>query len=192
MLDKIKQLRELTGVSIAECQKAIKESGGDIEKACFILKKASLAAADKRSERKAGSGIIESYIHMNGRIGVLVELRCETDFVARNEDFKELAHNLAMQIAALNPLFVSKDNVPSEKKSEIEEAFLKDIEGLNKSKEIAEKIVKGKVDAILKEQVLLEQPFIKDQNMTVSDFLKEAIQKFGENIKIARFIRFEV
>lgn len=192
MLDKIKQLRELTGVSIAECQKAIKESGGDIEKACFILKKASLAAADKRSERKAGSGIIESYIHMNGRIGVLVELRCETDFVARNEDFKELAHNLAMQIAALNPLFVSKDNVPSEKKSEIEEAFIKDIEGLNKSKEIAEKIVKGKVDAILKEQVLLEQPFIKDQNMTVSDFLKEAIQKFGENIKIARFIRFEV
>ncbi len=192
MLEKIKQLRELTGVSIAECQKAIKEAGGDIEKACLVLKKASLAAADKKSERKAGSGIIESYIHMNGRIGVLINLRCETDFVARNEDFKELAHNLAMQIAALNPLFISKDDVPSEKKSDIEAAFLKDAESLNKPKEIMDKIIKGKVDAILKEQVLLEQPFIKDQNITVSDFLKAAIQKFGENIKIAKFVRFEV
>jgi len=192
MLSKIKQLREQTGVSMMECKKALEESGGDIEKACFILKKISLKTAEKKSEREVGAGIIESYIHGNGKIGVLVDLRSETDFVAKNSTFKELAHNIAMQIAALNAKFISKEDISPEIKDEIETAFRKDIESMNKPPEIVQKIVAGKVDAVLKEQVLLEQRFVKNPDITISDLLKEAVQRFGENIKIARFVRFEI
>lgn len=192
MLNKIKQLREQTGVSIAECKKALEESAGDIEKACLVLKKFSLSAAEKKAGREVGSGIIESYIHGNGRVGVLIELRCETDFVARNPEFKELAHELAMQVAALNGKFVSREEVPQEIKNELSEVFKKDAEGLNKPADIIQKIIDGKMEAVFKEQVLLEQPFIKNQDLTVAEFLKQAIQKFGENIKISRFCRFSI
>ena len=192
MLEKIKNLRQRTGVSIGDCKKALEEAGGDIEKACLILKKFGLETADKKSGRALGAGIIESYIHGNGKVGVLIDLRSETDFVAKNPVFKELAHELAMQIAALNARFVSKEDVPETINEELKEVFKKEVEGLNKPPEIIQKIVAGKIDAILKEQILLEQPFIKNQDQTVADFLREAIQKFGENIKINRFARFEI
>lgn len=192
MFDKIKQLREQTGVSMMECKKALERSGGDIEKACLILKKISLETAEKKSEREVGAGIIESYIHANGKIGVLVDLRCETDFVARNVEFKKLAHNIAMQVAGLKARFISKDDVPEEIKEELKKVFKKEADNLNKPPEIIQKIVDGKIDAILKEQVLLEQPFVKNQDITISELLKESVQKFGENIKIARFSRFEI
>lgn len=192
MLNKIKQLRERTGVSIAECKKALEESAGDIEKACVVLKKFSLSAAEKKSGREVGSGVIESYIHGNGRVGVLIELRCETDFVARNPEFKELAHELAMQVAALSAKFVSREDIQKEIKDELSEVFKKDAEGLNKPADIIKKIIDGKMEAVFKEQVLLEQPFIKNQDLTVAEFLQQAIQKFGENVKISRFARFEI
>ena len=128
MLEKIKQLRTKTGVSIAECKKALEESGGNVEKACLALKEVSAKIAEKKSEREAGAGIIDSYIHGNGKVGVLVDLRCETDFVARNEAFKGLAHNIAMQIAALNARFISRDDMPEELKEELREVFKKDAE----------------------------------------------------------------
>ena len=192
MLEKIKQLRTKTGVSIAECKKALEESGGNVEKACLALKEVSAKIAEKKSEREAGAGIIDSYIHGNGKVGVLVDLRCETDFVARNEAFKGLAHNIAMQIAALNARFISRDDMPEELKEELREVFKKDAENLKKPPEIIQKIIEGKIEAVLKEQVLLEQSFVKDPDITISELLKEAIQKFGENIKVARFARFSI
>lgn len=192
MLDKIKTLREQTGVSLQECKKALEEAEGDTEKALSILKKASLKTAEKKSERETGAGIIEAYVHLNGKVGVLVDLRCETDFVAKNPNFKELAHNIALQIAALKPKFVSRADIPANVKEELEEVFKKDVKDMKKPPEIIQKIIEGKMESVYKEEILLEQPFVKQQDITMSDMLKSAIQKFGENIKISRFIRFEI
>lgn len=192
MLDKIKELREQTGVSFQECKKALEESGGDLEKALSVLKKASLKAAEKKSERATGAGIIESYVHLNGKVGVLLDLRCETDFVAKNPEFKELAHNIALQIAAIKPKFVSRDDIPEEVKNELASAFEKEAADFKKPPEIIKKIIEGKMESVYKEEVLLEQPYVKNQDMTISSILKEAVQKFGENIKIARFTRYEI
>lgn len=192
MLDKIKTLREQTGVSLQECKKALEEAEGDIEKALSILKKASLKTAEKKSERETGAGIIEAYVHLNGKVGVLVDLRSETDFVAKNPEFKELAHNIALQIAALKPKFVSRADIPANVKEDLEEVFKKDVKDMKKPPEIIQKIIEGKMESVYKEEILLEQPFVKQQDITVSDMLKSAIQKFGENIKISRFIRFEI
>lgn len=192
MLDKIKELRKKTGVSINECKKALEEAGGSLEKALFVLKKASLAAAEKKSERETGAGVIEAYIHSNGKVGALVDLRCETDFVAKNPVFKDLAHNVALQVAALKAKYVSREDISEEAKENLASVFKKEIEGMKKPVEIAEKIIQGKMESVYKEEVLTEQPFVKNPEITISGMIKEAIQKFGENIKIARFARFEI
>lgn len=192
MLDKIKQLRNETHVSFAECKKALEESGGDIEKALAVLKKASLKTAEKKSERETGAGIIEAYIHSNGKVGALVDLRCETDFVAKNPEFKNFAHDIALQIAALKPNFVCREDISDKVKEELASAFKKETEKLNKPAEVLEKIISGKMESVYKEEVLMEQSFVKNQDTTISDLIKQAIQKFGENIKIARFTRYEL
>lgn len=192
MLDKIKQLRVETGVSFAECKKALEEAGGDIDKALVVLKKASLKTAEKKSERETGTGIIEAYIHLNGKVGAFVDLRCETDFVAKNPEFKNFAHDIALQIAALKPKFVCREDISEMVKEELVAVFKKETEKLNKPQEVLEKIITGKMESVYKEEVLMEQSFVKNQDITVSDLIKQAIQKFGENIKIARFTRYEI
>jgi len=192
MLAKIKELREQTAVSFTECKKAIEEAGGSLEKALAILKKASFAVADKKSERATGAGVIEAYIHSNGKVGALVDLRCETDFVAKTAEFKELAHNIALHIAALKPKFVSRDDIPEEAKKELEYSLAKEIENANKPENIKKKIIEGKMESVFKEEALMEQPFVKNPDIQISSLIKESIQKLGENIKIARFARFEI
>lgn len=188
----IKKLREKTGISMNLCKKALEESGGNFEKALIILRKEGESIAEKKSERKAKEGVIEAYVHNTGKIGVLVDIRCETDFVAKNESFKAFAHDIAMHIAASNPSFLSKDAAPAEIVEEMKKIFEEEARDMNKNEDITEKISEGKLESYIKENALLEQQFIKNQDITIGDYVKEAIQKFGENIKIERFIRFEL
>ncbi len=188
----VKQLREMTGAGILECKKALEETNGNLEEAVEVLRKRGIAKAAKKASRETKEGIVYAYIHGDGRIGVLLELNCETDFVARNDLFKELAKELAMQIAAMKPKYVSRDNIPREvveKEGEIiREAALAE----GKPQHIAEKIAEGRLEKFFKEVVLLEQPYIKDDSKTVEDLIKEYIAKIGENIRIGRFCRYEV
>ncbi len=188
----VKTLREMTGAGVLECKKALEETGGNLEEAVELLRKRGIAKAAKKAGRETKEGIIHAYIHAGGRVGVLLELNCETDFVARNEVFKELANELALQIAAMKPQYVSRDTVPKEvleKEGEIaREAALAE----GKPEHIAEKIAEGKVEKFLKEVCLLEQPYIKDDKKTVEDLVKEYIAKLGENIQVRRFTRYEI
>jgi len=188
----VKTLREMTGAGILECKKALEETGGNLEEAVELLRKKGIAKAAKKAGRETKEGLIHAYIHAGGRVGVLLELNCETDFVARNETFKELANELALQIAAMRPQYVSRDTVPKEvieKEGEIaREAALAE----GKPEHIAEKIAEGKVDKFLKEVCLLEQPYIKDDKKTIEDLIKEYIAKLGENIQVRRFTRYEI
>ncbi len=188
----VKTLREMTGAGVLECKKALEETNGNLEEAVELLRKRGIAKAAKKAGRETKEGIIHAYIHAGGRIGVLLELNCETDFVARNEVFKELANELALQIAAMRPQYVSRDTVPKEvieKEGEIaREAALAE----GKPEHIAEKIAEGKVEKFLKEVCLLEQPYIKDDKKTVEDLIKEYIAKLGENIQVRRFTRYEL
>ncbi|WP_029520395.1 MULTISPECIES: translation elongation factor Ts [unclassified Persephonella] len=188
----VKTLREMTGAGVLECKKALEETGGNLEEAVELLRKRGIAKAAKKAGRETKEGIIHAYIHAGGRVGVLLELNCETDFVARNEVFKELANELALQIAAMKPQYVSRDTVPPEvieKEGEIaREAALAE----GKPEHIAEKIAEGKVEKFLKEVCLLEQPYIKDDKKTVEDLIKEYIAKLGENIQVRRFTRYEI
>lgn len=188
----VKELRERTGVGMMDCKKALAETGGDIEKASDYLREKGLAAAAKKSGRIAAEGLVEAYIHGAGRIGVLVEVNCETDFVAKTDDFKNLARDIAMQIAATKPEFVSREEVPTdaiEKEKEILRA-----QALNEGKpeKIVDKMVEGRIEKYYKEVCLLEQPFIKDSDMTVKQLITEKIAKIGENINIRRFTRYEL
>lgn len=160
--EQIKDLRNKTNISITQCKKALEEAGGDIEKALFILRNTGAKIAGKKAEREVKAGIIDSYIHSNKQVGVLIDVRCETDFVAKNEDFQAFVHNVAMHVAALGPLYIKKSDVPQDEKEEI------------------------------KERVLLDQLYVKNPNITVGEYLKETIQKFGENIKIKQFIRYSL
>lgn len=189
--EQVKELRGQTGAGIMDCKKALTESGGDIEKAVIILREKGLAKAAKKMERSAAEGIIDSYIHGNGRIGVLVEVNCETDFVARNEEFKALTKDIAMQIAAANPKYISKEEVPEEI-IDRERKILK-TQAINEGKpeKIAEKIVEGRIGKFYEEICLLEQPFIKDPDKKVSQYIMEKIAVIGENISVGRFARFE-
>lgn len=187
----VKELRDKTAAGMMDCKKALQESNGDFDKAVESLRKKGLASANKKADRVATEGIIESYIHMGGKLGVLVEVNCETDFVARREEFQGLAKNIAMQIAA-NPMvkFVSLKEIPEsiieeEKRIELE----KDDLG-NKPKEIKEKIVDGRIQKRLNEMILLQQPFIRDSNITIEELVKQNISLLGENIQIRRFERF--
>lgn len=190
MLDAIKKLREKTNAGMMDCKKAIKEAAGNVEKAIEILRKKGIKLASEKSSRVTKQGCVESYIHMNGKIGVLVEINCETDFVARNEEFRKFAKDVAMQIAAARPLYAKRESVPEgvlEKEREILAANMKD-----KPKEAMEKIIEGRMEKFYEETCLLEQPFIKDPKLKIKDILHSLIAKIGENVVIRRFSRFQL
>ncbi len=188
----IAELRAKTGIGMMECKKALVEAGGDENKAMEILKKAGALKAMKRADRETNAGIIESYVHSDGRIGVLVEVLAETDFVAKNDEFRAFAHDVALHIAAMNPRFVSKDQVPAAEVEKERADFVDEVVKSGKPKEIARKIVEGKLAKYLDEICLLNQPFVKDPSMTINDLLTEKISKIGEKIIISRFCRFEI
>lgn len=195
MLNAIKELREKTGAGMMDCKAALKEASGDMKKALEILRKKGLASAKKKAGRAAKEGLVHSYIHMGGRIGVLVEINCETDFVARNDDFRAFAKEMAMQIAAANPFYIKKDDVPQstiEKEKEIIKAQLSGSEGKGKPAHVMDKIIEGKLEKFYEETCLLEQPFIRDQNVKVKDLLTSLIAKIGENVVIRRFVRYHL
>jgi len=188
----IKELREATAAGVLDCKKALEASGGDVEQAKTYLREKGLVAAAKKAERAAEEGLIEAYIHTGSRMGSLIELNCETDFVANTEVFKELAHDLAMQIVATRPLYVTREDIPPdalEKEKAIYEAQAKD---MGKPERVIETIVEGKLQKYYQEVCLLEQPFIKDDELTVQDVLNATVAKLGENIVVRRFVRFEL
>ncbi|QNB45739.1 translation elongation factor Ts [Thermanaerosceptrum fracticalcis] len=188
----VKELRERTGAGMMDCKKALMEKNGDMEKAIEYLREKGLAAAAKKAGRVAAEGLVESYIHGGGRIGVLVEVNCETDFVAKTPGFREFVKDIAMQIAAAKPEYVRKEDVPQdiiEKEKQILRA-----QALNEGKpeKVVEKMVEGRIEKFYKEVCLLEQPFIKDTDITVQQLLTEKIAQIGENINIRRFVRYEL
>lgn len=188
----VKELRQRTQAGMMDCKKALQETNGDMEAAIAYLREKGLAAAAKKAGRLASEGLVESYIHGAGRIGVLVEVNCETDFVAKTDQFKELCHDIAMHIAAARPEYVSRDEVPPEI-VEQEKSILR-AQALNEGKpeKIVEKMVEGRLEKYYKEVCLLDQPFIKDPDITVQDLVTQAIATIGENIAIRRFARFEL
>lgn len=186
----IKELRDLTGVSVMQCKEALEKTNGDLEQAKILLHKISKVSADKKADRNLGAGIVVSYIHTNGTVGTILELLCETDFVARNEEFKSLAKDIAMHITASAPEYLKADDIPIEAKEKARDLFAKEGEG--KPAEIREKIIDGKLLSYFKERVLLDQPFIKNQEINIKEMIEQAIQKFGERIEIGRFARFSV
>ncbi|ANF96551.1 MULTISPECIES: translation elongation factor Ts [Paenibacillus] len=188
----VKELREKTGAGMLDCKKALEETGGDIAKAVDVLREKGLSAAANKAGRAATEGTVESYIHAGGRIGVLVEINCETDFVGKTDQFKSFARDIAMQIAAANPLYVRREEVPAEA-IEKEKEILK-AQALNEGKpeKIVEKMVEGRINKYYEEYCLLEQSFVKDPDKTISQLLNEKISTIGENISIRRFARFEL
>lgn len=195
MIDVIKKLRETTGAGMMDCKNALKDAKGDVAKAVDILRTKGLAKAKNKTSRAAKQGLVHSYIHMGGKIGVLVEVNCETDFVARNDEFKAFTKDVAMQIAAANPSFVKKEDVPGEivdKEKDIIKAQLEEAGGKKKPPQVVEKIVEGKLDKYYQEACLLEQPFIKDTNVKIKDLLTSLIAKIGENMSIRRFTRYQL
>lgn len=194
-LDEIKKLKELTGVGLTDAKKALVEAGGDFDKALEAMRKKGLTKAEKRGEREAREGLIESYVHGN-RIGVIVELNCETDFVARTDNFKSLAHELAMQIAAMRPKWVSQDDVPeaerTRKREELVASTKADPKNANKPAEILDKIIDGQLNKYFSELVLLDQTYWKDDSKTIGTLVKEEMAKLGENIVVRRFARLEL
>jgi len=189
--EQVRQLRERTGQSMMECKRALQESGGDAERAVEILRKKGLATAEKKAGRATAQGRIESYIHHNGRVGVLVEVNCETDFVAKNEHFLTFLADLCLHICAVSPMAVRREEIPAALVEREKRIAREQVTG-KKPENIIEKIVEGKLAKWYADHVLLEQPFVKDQDRSVKDILTELIQKTGENIVIRRFARFEV
>ena len=188
----VNELRQRTGIGMMECKKALIESDGDIEKAITILRKKGHDRAEKKMSRETSEGIVGSYIHLNGKIGVLVEVNCESDFVARNDDFKELVKNIAMHIAAADPKYVSSDEIPKKILDEEKEIIKEQFKDSNKPADIIDKIVEGKLGKFYQEVCLLDQIYIKDDKVSIKDLMASFIAKFGENIKINKFARFEV
>ena len=189
--DQVKQLRDMTGAGMMECKKALAETGGDLNKAIDALRKAGIAKAEKRADRAASQGRIESYVHDN-RIGVLVEVNCETDFVARTDDFRVLCRDLAMQVAAAGADYVRREEVPAERIERERAIYLDQVKNEGKPAAIADKIVEGKLNKFYAEVCLLEQPFIKDDKIVVGDLVKQMSSKTGENIVVRRFARFRL
>lgn len=188
--EKVKELRDKTGVSIMQCRKALEETNGDIEKAIVVLRKKSGDVAAKKSDRTLKSGVVTSYIHNTNTVGVMVELACETDFVAGNEEFKMLARDIAMHVAATNPEFLKMEDITEDAKKVATEVFAKEVEG--KPENIKEKILQGKLDTYFGERVLLKQPYIKNPEITIEQFISQAVQKFGEKMELVRFVRYAV
>lgn len=188
----VKELREATNAGMMDCKKALAESGGDMDKAAEYLRQKGIASASKKEGRSTRQGVVGSYIHMGGRVGVLVEVACETDFVARTEDFQEMVHNIAMHIAASNPLAISRDQVDSADVAKEREIYRAQMKEQGKPDNIIDKIVEGKVDKYYSEVALLEQKYVKDPDITVEDYVKSVIGKLGENMQVKRFARFEI
>jgi elongation factor Ts len=188
----VKELREKTGAGIMDCKEALSECNGDISKAVDFLRKKGLATAAKRAGRATTEGIIESYIHMDSKLGVLVEISCETDFVAKNDDFKEFAKNIAMHIAATNPVSIRPEEVPEETIEKEKEIYRAQVLEMGKPEQIVDKIVEGKLKKFFKESCLMNQDYVRDPNITIEDLLNEMVAKIGENITIKRFARFKI
>lgn len=186
----IKTLRDRTGVSVMECKKALEEAGGNSEQALVILRKKSSAAAAKKSERTLGAGAVQSYVHANKKVGAMVLLSSETDFVSQNPEFIALAYDIALHAAATSPRFVRRSDVKEEDLAAARAVFEK--EAADKPEDMRKKVVEGKMDAYVKEQVLLEQPFVKDPSHTISMLIEEAVQKFGERIELSECVRVSV
>ncbi len=188
----VKELRAKTGAGILNCQNALKETDLDIEKSIDLLRQKGLAAAQKKAGRETKEGLISSYIHAGSKIGVLVEINCETDFVARNEEFQGLIKDVALQIAATNPTYVRREDVQADQIEREKAVYLGQAKEMGKPEAAWEKIVQGKLEKFYQEQCLLEQSFIKDPNITIKEILTDKITKLGENISIARFTRYQL
>ena len=188
----VKELRGKTGAGILDCQNALKETDSDIEKAIDLLRQKGLAAAQKKAGRETKEGVISSYIHAGSKIGVLVEINCETDFVARNDEFQSLVKDVALQIAAANPVYIQRENVSAEIIEREKSVYLGQAKEMGKPEAAWDKIVQGKLEKFYQEQCLIEQSFIKDPNSTIKQILTEKIAKLGENISIARFTRYQL
>ncbi len=188
----VKQLREKTGAGMMDCKNALSEVNGDIEKAIELLRKKGLATARKRAGRALDEGIIQSYIHMNGKLGVLVEVNCETDFVAKNEDFQDFTKNIAMHIAATNPLGIAPEDISQEIIEKEKEIYRAQALEMGKPENVVDKIVEGKLNKFYEENCLLNQPYVRDTDMSIADLLNEMIAKIGENISIKRFVRYQI
>ena len=188
--EQVKELRDLTGISVMQCKKALEEAGGDMEKAIVILRKKSGELAAKKGDRTFKAGIVQSYAHSTGRVATLVELLCETDFVSGNEEFKALARDIAMHVTASNPKFLKKEDITEEARNTAKEVFMKEVEG--KPKDMQDKILEGKLATYFGEMVLLNQPFIKNPEVTIEGLIQAAVQKFGEKIEVGRFVRLAV
>jgi len=188
----VKQLREKTGAGMMDCKNALSEVNGEIEKAIELLRKKGLATARKRAGRTLSEGIIQSYIHMTGKLGVLVEVNCETDFVAKNEDFQEFAKNIAMHIAATNPLGITPEDISQELIEKEKEIYRAQALDMGKPENVIDKIVEGKLNKFYQENCLLNQPYVRDADISIADLLNELIAKIGENISIKRFVRYQI
>ncbi len=186
----IKELRDKTGISVMQCKKALEEAGGDMDKALIILKKKSSDAADKKSDRVLGAGAVGAYVHNTNEVAAMVVLSCETDFVAKNQEFVALAKDIAMHVAALNPAFIARTEVDEVALQKAKEVFAAEI--VDKPAEMQEKILEGKLSSYFKEQILLEQPFIKNPDVTIGDLVNGAVQKFGENVIVTQMNRISV
>lgn len=190
--DKVKELRERTGIGMMECKSALAECDCDMDKAIEILRKKGYARAEAKSSRAAKEGLVGSYIHMNGRIGVLVEVNCESDFVARNCEFQDLVKEIGLQIAAAKPRWIASTDVPADIVAKEKEIILAQLGDMKKPPEIMEKIVQGKLNKFFEEVCLLDQPYIREDKLKVRDLVTKLVAKMGENIKIGRFARFEI
>jgi elongation factor Ts len=191
--EEVKKLRDITGASMMDCKRALEETGGNTAKAVEILRKKSLIKAEKKSERETNRGIVEAYVHSNQRVGAMAEILCETDFVARNEIFRQLAHDLVMHIAAMSPLYLDESGIPAEIMESEKRIFQEQVDGnLNKPARVINEIIEGKMKKHFQEICLMSQPFIKNPDITIEELIKEHIAKLGENIKIGRFARFEL
>jgi len=190
-IDDIRKLKELSGIGLTDAKVALVEAGGDFDKALAVLRKKGITKAEKKGDREARQGLIDSYVH-NGRIGVLVEVNCETDFVARTDNFKSFVHEIALQVASMSPVYVSEADIPAAEMKRVRDEALERVKEEGKPAEIAEKIVDGQVKKYFEEKVLLNQTYIKDEKQTVADFVKENISKTGENLIIRQFKRIEL
>lgn len=188
----VKELREKTGAGMMDCKKALEETGGDLEKAVEYLRLKGLAAAARKAGRVARDGIVDAYVHPGGRIGVLVEVNCETDFMARNEEFRSFVHDVAMQVAAANPSYVRREEVPEEVVAREKEILKGQALQEGKPEHIAERIVQGRLEKFFNQSCLLEQPFIKDPDITVMELMNRLMARIGEKIEVRRFVRYEM
>ncbi len=190
--DMIRELRDETGAGVLDCKRALEETGGDIAAATELLRRQGLAAAAKKTERVASDGRIEPYVHPGNRLAALVEVNCETDFVARTEEFIALTHELAMQVAAAKPRWVSRDDVPAEVLEAEKASYVEEMAGQNKPPQVMERIIEGKLGKFYAENCLLEQEYIRDSEQTIQDLITAAIAKLGENVVVRRFCRFQI